>query len=79
MDTDRSGSVDAGAGEGAYLRRAQTLLAARGELFVIVPARSQELAGPPNDRSGSLFRQVGRQLTLPLPRDRAGRRARMMR
>ncbi|MFI5286512.1 MAG: hypothetical protein ACHQ4F_09345 [Candidatus Dormibacteria bacterium] len=79
MDTDRAGSDDAGAGEEAYLRRAQNLVAARGELFVMAPARSQQLPGPPDDRIGSLFRQAGRQLTLPLPRERAGRRARMMR
>jgi hypothetical protein len=79
MDTDQSDSVDAGAGEGAYLRRAQTLVAARGDLFVIVPARSEQFDGSPNDQTRSLLPQAGRQLTLPLPRDRAGRRARMMR
>ncbi|MGA8417403.1 MAG: hypothetical protein WB808_12380 [Candidatus Dormiibacterota bacterium] len=79
MDADNSVSVDAGAGEGAYLRRAQSLLASHGERFVIVPARSPQPSGAPNDRIGSLVRQAGRQLILPLPRDRTSRRARMMR
>jgi hypothetical protein len=82
MDTERSGSVDAVSGEGAYLRRAQALLAARGELFLAGPARSLRLAGvdgPPQDRASSRLRQGSRQLSLPLPRERIRRRARMVR
>lgn len=82
MDTESSGLVDAVSGEGAYLRRAQALLAARGEVFLAGPARSLRLAGvagPPQDRAGSLTRQRSRQLSLPLPRERTRRRARMVR
>jgi hypothetical protein len=82
MHTDAAASIDtAVAGEGLYLRRAQALLAERAELFLPRPARSVRLAGvagPPQDRAGSLPRQAGRQLTLPLPRDRSRRRLRMV-
>jgi hypothetical protein len=83
VDTETPGPVEADiAGEGPYLRRARALLAARSELFLRGPVRSALLggiAGPPNDRAGSLFRQASRQLTLPLPRERTRRRARMVR
>ena len=83
MNTETPDALDGTvAGEGQYLRRAQAMLAARAELFRAVPARSVRLAGiagPPRDRAGSLLRQVSRQLTLPLPRERTRRRARMVR
>jgi hypothetical protein len=83
MDTETSGPVEADiAGDGLYLRRAQALLAARSELFLRGPVRSPRLGGPTRpakDRAGSLLRQAGRQLTLPLPRERSRRRARMVR
>jgi hypothetical protein len=79
MDSDTPAAVDpAAAGEGQYLRRAQALLAARAELFPVGPARLAGIAGPPQDRPGALFRRAS-QLTLPLPRERARRRARMER
>ena len=77
-----SGPIDAGAVvDGPYQRRAQALLATRAELFV-ADARSVRLAGipgPPRDRTPSGARQRGRQLSLPLPRERGRRRARMIR
>jgi hypothetical protein len=83
MDTETPGAADpAGTGEGQYLRRAQALLAARAELFLAGPGRSARLAGiagPPQDRPGAAFRHASRQLTLPLPREQARRRARMVR
>lgn len=83
MDTETPGPVEADiSAEGPYLRRAQALLAARSDLFIRVPVRSARLggiAGSPQDRAGSLFRPAGRQLTLPLPRERSRRRARMVR
>jgi hypothetical protein len=83
MDNETPGPVEAGiVDEGPYLRRAQALLAARSELFLRGPVRSARLggiAGPPKDRAGSLLREAGRQLTLPLPRERSRRRARMVR
>ena len=46
MDADRAAPIDtAAAGDGPYLRRAQELLAARGELFLAGPGRSVRLAG----------------------------------
>jgi len=82
MDTQTSGGEDVGLpGDGPYLRRAQALLAARAELFVAGPARSVRLAGiagPPQDRAATLARP-GRQLRLPLPRERTRRRATMVR
>jgi hypothetical protein len=80
MDTETRGAIDpAGTAEGPYLRRAQALLAARGELFLSGAGRLAGTAGPPQDRPGSGFRRAGRQLTLPLPREKARRRARMVR
>ena len=82
MDTTASGSVDDVTGEGAYLRRAQALLATRAELFLAGPARSMRLAGipgPPQDGGGALLRRRSRQLTLPLARERTRPRARMER
>jgi len=82
MDTERSGSADSVSVEGAYLRRAQAMLAAREELFLAGPERSLRLAGvagPPQDRAGSHVRPRSRQLSLPLPRERIHRRARMVR
>jgi hypothetical protein len=83
MDADRAAPIDtAAAGDGPYLRRAQELLAARGELFLAGPGRSVRLAGiagPPQDRAASKLRQASRQLTLPLPRQHTRRRPRMVR
>jgi hypothetical protein len=83
MDMQASGPIDAGAVvDGPYQRRAQALLATRAELFVPAQARSVRLVGipgPPRDRTPSGARQGGRQLTLPLPRERGRRRARMIR
>lgn len=83
MDRDTAASIDtAVAGEEPYLRRAQALLAARAELFLARSARPPRLAGvagPSQDRAGSLPRQASRQLTLPLPRDRTRRRLRIVR
>jgi hypothetical protein len=83
MDAERAAPIDTtAAGDGPYLRRAQELLAARGELFVAGPGRSVRLAGiagPPQDRAASNIRQASRQLTLPLPRQHTRRRPRMVR
>jgi hypothetical protein len=82
MDIEGAGLVDAVSAEGAYLRRAQALLAAREELFLASPARSLRLAGVdglPQGRASSRLRQASRQLSLPLPRERTRRRARMVR
>jgi hypothetical protein len=82
MDMQASGPVDAGAVvDGPYLRRAQALLASRAELFAGAQTRSVRLAGvagPPQNRAGGGVRPGGRQLTLPLPRERGRRRARMV-
>lgn len=81
MDTQASGRWDTETpGDGAYLRRAQALLAARGELFVVSTrsARLAGIAGPSQDRAASVLRSGGRQLTLPLPRERGRQRARMV-
>jgi hypothetical protein len=82
MDMQVSGPVDAGAVvDGPYLRRAQALLATRAELFASVqthPVRLAGVAGPPRNRGGTGVRPGGRQLTLPLPRERGRRRARMV-
>ncbi|MHB8538133.1 MAG: hypothetical protein ACYDCS_08950 [Candidatus Dormibacteria bacterium] len=72
------GSTDAVPAEGAYLRRAEALLAARAELFVAGSARRGGIAGAPEDRAVTLVRPASRQLTLPLPRERGRRRARMV-
>ncbi|MFZ0919460.1 MAG: hypothetical protein WAN83_05205 [Candidatus Dormiibacterota bacterium] len=82
MDSETAAPVEAEiAGEGSYLRRARALVTSRSELFLRGPARSAWLnvAGPPEDRERSPLRQAARQLTLPLPRERTRRRARMVR
>jgi hypothetical protein len=83
MDTEQPDGVDAeSAGDGPYLRRAKALIAARADLFRTGPQRSAWLAGvsgPPQDRPTGLARKASRQLSLPLPRERQRRRARMMR
>ncbi|MGA8361248.1 MAG: hypothetical protein WB807_01945 [Candidatus Dormiibacterota bacterium] len=82
MDSETAAPVEAEiAGEGPYLRRARALVTSRSELFLRGPARSAWLnvAGPPEDRERSPLRQAARQLTLPLPRERTRRRARMVR
>jgi hypothetical protein len=82
MDGETAAPIEAEiAGEGPYLRRAQALVTTRSELFLRGPVRSAwvNVAGPPEDRARSPLRQAGRQLTLPLPRERARRRARMVR
>jgi len=82
MDMQASGPIDAGAVvNGPYLRRAQALLATRAELFVAAQTRSVRLAAvpaPPQHRAEAGVRPGGRQLTLPLPRERGRRRARMV-
>jgi hypothetical protein len=65
----------------SYLGRAQALLAARADLFGTASARSTRPAGtpgPPSDRARA-DRRSSRQLSLPLPRERGLRRARMVR
>lgn len=83
MDMEASGSLDAGAVvDEPYLRRAQALLATRAELFAGAQTHRARLAGvsgPPLTQAGVGVRPGGRQLTLPLPRERGRRRARMMR
>ena len=83
METHTVGAVEIGTTvDVPYLRRAQALLATRSELFPAAPARSVWPAGtpgPPQDRTGSSARRGGRQLSLPLPRERGRRRARMVR
>jgi hypothetical protein len=65
--------------EGLYARRAAALLAARAELFNDARSRSfsASVAAAP-ERRESRGRASGRQLTLPLPRERRARRARML-
>jgi hypothetical protein len=61
-------------GDGSYYRRAQALLATRSELFTAAPARVVKLTAaitPRRDGRRSLDRSEGRQLSLPLPRERA--------
>ncbi|MFZ0180356.1 MAG: hypothetical protein WAL84_10885 [Candidatus Dormiibacterota bacterium] len=83
MDTDTAAPIDtAAADDGPYLRRAQELLAARGDLFLAGPGRSVRLAavsGPPRDRAASKLRHASRQLMLPMPRQPTRRRPRMVR
>ena len=84
MDPDTSnpgsGTTD---GDGQYFRRAQALMARRAELFATVPSLSLERAaavGPtPQDRAHGTRRSGGRQLSLPISRERGRRRARMLR
>ena len=67
------------AAEGSYLRRAQALIAARVELFVARPRRLDAGRRSPAHRGIVATRApAGRQLSLPLPRDRRRRRARML-
>lgn len=82
MDSETAAPVEAEiAGEGPYLRRARALVTSRSELFMRGPVRSAWLnvAGSPADRERSPLRRAARQLTLPLPRERTRRRARMVR
>ncbi len=87
MDVEAAGPIAATiAGDGLYLRRAQALLAARAELFQTYaqacpprPVRRAAVAGPPSGRGGVAVRATGRQLVLPLPRERTRRRPRMVR
>jgi hypothetical protein len=68
--------------DGSYLRRAQALLAARAELFTMLPVGSPRFTGlviARRDRVTARDRTRARQLSLPLPRDRGRRRARMLR
>jgi hypothetical protein len=72
----------AGDVDGLYLRRAQALLAARAELFTTLPVSSPRFTGlviARRDRVTRRDRTGARQLSLPLPRDRGRRRARMLR
>jgi hypothetical protein len=82
MDTDTpTPAQHAGDADESYLRRAQALLAARVELFETLPAGSTRVAATPTaKRDGVALRErrAGRQLSLPLPRDRGRRRARML-
>jgi hypothetical protein len=68
--------------DGTYLGRAQALMAARAELFVALPSSLPRFAGiavARRERVTSRDRPGGRQLSLPLPRERRGRQARMLR
>jgi hypothetical protein len=68
--------------DGTYLRRAQALMAARAELFVALPPsvpRFAAIAVARRERVTSRDRPDGRQLSLPLPRERRRRQARMLR
>jgi hypothetical protein len=68
--------------DGSYLRRAQALLAARAELFTALPLGSPRFTGlviARRDRVTARDRSGARQLSLPIPRDRGRRRARMLR
>jgi hypothetical protein len=84
MDPDTP-TVDCGAsdGDGQYFRRAQALMARRAELFTTTPSLSLGHAaalGPTSqDRPKSSRRSGGRQLSLPIARERGRRRARMLR
>ncbi|HEY6469892.1 MAG TPA: hypothetical protein VI434_08995 [Candidatus Dormibacteraeota bacterium] len=77
--TPDGGATD---GDGQYFRRAQALMARRAELFATVPSLSlgrAATAGPmPEDRPEA-HRSGGRQLSLPISRERGRRRARMLR
>jgi hypothetical protein len=82
MDTDApTPAQPAGDPDGSYLRRAQALLAARVELFATIPAASTRVTATltaQRDGVASQARRAGRQLSLPLPRGRGRRRARML-
>jgi hypothetical protein len=83
MDDDNPISAPpAGGVEESYLRRAQALLAARAELFTTLPRDLPRFTGlviARRDRVTMRDRSGARQLSLPLPRDRRRRRARMLR
>jgi len=70
-------------GDGQYVRRAQALMALRAELFTTAPVlslvRVPAAVPTPQDRLQRTRRTGGRQLSLPIARERAGRRARMLR
>jgi hypothetical protein len=74
--TTDSGLTD---GDGQYVRRAQALMARRAELFTRAPALSPTRAPTAQDRSQRTRRTGGRQLSLPIARDRGLRQARMLR
>ena len=68
--------------DGSYFRRAQALVAARSELFTTLPLGSPRFTGTViarRDRVTARDRSSARQLSLPLPRDRGRRGARMLR
>lgn len=62
---------------GWYLRRAESLLAARAELFAASPGQPAPVVSR-TDRPVTRTRAGSRQLSLPLPRERGRRRARML-
>jgi hypothetical protein len=68
-------------GQGSYLWRAQTLLTARADLFMVPSRRAAGAtrpAGAGPDLGRMRDRAAARQLILPLPRERRRRRARML-
>jgi hypothetical protein len=67
--------------EGQYFRRAQALMARRAELFTSAAlSLVRDTPGPtPRDRPQGRRRTGGRQLSLPIGRERGRRRARMLR
>jgi len=83
MEADASRpTADATGAAVSYAQRAQTLMAARAELFDRPPATAARSAGMViTQRDGLSVRErpAGRQLSLPLPRERGRRRARMLR
>lgn len=78
--TPDSGMAD---GDGQYVRRALALMARREELFTAVPVGSLVCAPAavptPQDRPQRSRLTGGRQLSLPIARERGRRRARMLR
>jgi hypothetical protein len=78
--TTDSGLTD---GDGQYVRRAQALMARRAELFATAPAlslvRAPAAVPTAQERPQRTRRTGGRQLSLPLARERGRRRARMLR
>jgi hypothetical protein len=69
--------------DGLYLRRAEALMARRAELFTTAPMRSLQQAAAggagQQERPQGTRRTGGRQLSLPIARERGRRRARMVR
>jgi hypothetical protein len=69
--------------DGQYLARAQALMARRAELFAMSRTLSLEsapaLVQSTPDRADRMRRTGGRQLSLPIARERGRRRARMLR